>query len=712
MRRFGLNPLQKVLLVLGGGIVLPASLLVYIGFRQIATQRTASRVLLEASYRELVDSKAEMIESLLRQSLQKNAESVRGDSPDEILESLRELEHNLFVQQPFLIRRDQGVIYPQVTVLRPEHTDADIDLLADPPSSRLTRKAIELESTDRRLPVAATLYKRALSSAPSTAMKAELLHRISITHAKLGELNDAAKYARQAADLFLSSRGASWKWVIASYNYADWASQAGQNREVGSQLLSLYRNIVMSEEPFGIGPRTQLIKEKTDSLLQHLQANELLSDPVAQYYKNLKEEEEYMARSRAFISAINLLLPPRVWLTRQTSPPVQINTVHEILREQPVELVYWFLPELPDGGHLIAGFSLDIPTLAEIMRNRIMPQVITGAEPLLSLADSSGRFLAGETPPHSAAPLAFHKMSELFPGWQLQARERNPGQTEKAARRYLFLYSAFLILVAAAISLSVWITARSLAREVELGRLKSEFVSSVSHQLKTPLSLIKLHSETLSLDRIADADKKRKYTSIIARECDRLTHLIDRVLDFSRIEVGRRKYSFNNEDLASVVEAAIESCQPQAEMSGKTITPHGLSQLITVRADAQALKQAVLNLVDNAIKYSPKHTEINVSLRADGQWGSVSVEDKGIGISPQEQKRIFDEFYRGSRPEISSVRGTGLGLALVSHTVRAHGGRITVDSSPGDGSTFSIKIPLAKESRHRAKTKPGNHPAR
>lgn len=324
-----------------------------------------------------------------------------------------------------------------------------------------------------------------------------MLHRISITHAKLSEFNEAADYARQAAGLFLSSQGASWKWAIASYNSADWASRGGQDNDAGAQLVSLYSDIVMVEEPFGIGPRTQLLKEKIDSLLQDLEAKGRLPDAVVQSYTVLKNKEEYIAKSRSLATAIALLLPAKVWLGRQTSPPGEINITHDVLREQPVELVYWFLPELPDAGDLIAGFWLDITSLAALMRNRIMPQVITGSEPLLSLVDPTGQFVAGEVPPRRGAPLASRAMSDLFPDWQLEARERNPGQIERDARRYLFLYSAFLVLVAAAISLSVWITTRSLAREVELGRLKSEFVSSVSHELKTPLSHQALHRDAL-----------------------------------------------------------------------------------------------------------------------------------------------------------------------------------------------------------------------
>jgi len=699
MRVPKLNLLHKVLFVLGVGIVVPAVFLAYVVFRQTLAQPESERARLKASYRDVVETKAALFEAGLETLVRKVAESVRGENVDELIRSLNGLESQGVVDRSFLIEDGSGILYPDVSLTQVEKPDGVTPFLPGLFGSRAVRRAEQAETKTDSLHLAASLYERALGSASSSALKAELHHRLALVFARLGEYDDAAAHARTAAELFKASQGRSWKWVIATYNSCRWATESEQRRAAAFPLVSLYADIVRAKEPFGLGERTALVREKVLAGLEDLRANPPSPDPAEQalaYVDVIKEEESEAAGTRRLLSSLDLLLLPALSLAGSQPAPGEVEVIHGVVQGETVEVAFWTVPYVRDRN-LLAGFSVNLPVIAATIESRLNPMGGTDNQPLVSLVDAGGRLLAGPPIPSDAPPLATVKMTESFPGWEMKARERNPGQIERDAHKYLTLYLALLILVGVAISLSVWFTARSLAREVELGKLKSEFVSSVSHELKTPLSLIQLHNDTLFMNKIADPSKRAQYHEVIGRECTRLSRLIDRVLDFSRTEIGRKKYDLQREDLASLVESAVEICGPEAEVKGISIDARGLSRRVPVQADADALAQALENIIDNAVKYSPPGSRIEVALRTENNYASVSVADSGIGIDVTEQKKIFEEFYRVARPEVRSVRGSGLGLALVQHTVRAHGGSVNVSSTAGKGSTFTVTIPLAKE---------------
>jgi len=698
MRMFKIAPLHKVIFVLGVGIIVPAVFLAYLVFRHTLAQPESELARLKALSRDVLDTTAGLIESGVETLFERVAKSVQGETRDEISDSLREIESQGIVQRAFLIEDGSSVIYPDISVTRPEDPDDTAVALPALLTNRLILRAAMVEAEGENLPFAVSLYRRALSGASSDALKAELLHRLSLLLARLGEFDQAAGHAMQAAELFKSSQGRSWKWVLATYNFGRWAADAGRRRLASFPLIGLYADIVRAKEPFGVGERTSLVREKVLSILEDLRAHPTSPDPaekILEYVDALIEEEAEAERTRELAAGLDVFLPA-LSLGASQIPPGEIDVVHGIVEGRPVELVYWTPPNR-ESANLVAGFSVNLAALASVVGTRLIPKADTGREPLLSLVDAEGLLVTGLPPHGESPPLASVRMTGLVPGWELQARELNPGQIERAARRYLALNLALLGFVAAAISLSVWFTARSLAQEVELGRLKSGFVSSVSHELKTPLSLIRLYNDTLFMNRVADPDKKAKYHEVIGRECDRLSRLIDRVLDFSRAEIGRRKYDLRDEDLASLVESAIEICEPEAMVKDISIDADGLSRRVPVRADADALVQALENIIDNAIKYSPRQSRVQVVLNTDDNQASISVSDSGIGIDPTEHGRIFEEFYRAARPEVRTIRGSGLGLALVRHTVERHGGSVGVTSSVGKGSTFNVTLPLAKE---------------
>lgn len=255
-------------------------------------------------------------------------------------------------------------------------------------------------------------------------------------------------------------------------------------------------------------------------------------------------------------------------------------------------------------------------------------------------------------------------------------------------------YVAALALALTVALLGGYLLWRDVRRELRMAELRGHFVSSVSHELRTPLTAIRMFAETLREGRLEQEGARKEYLDTIVNESERLTRLVDNVLDFSRIERGQKTYRLRPISLEEVVRAAARAVQYPLTSQGFWLTMEIDEELPTATGDPDALEQAVLNLLTNAIKYSGDSRAIGLRLRrADGS-AEIQVVDRGIGIPPEEQKRVFEKFYRVPTRENELLPGTGLGLTLVEHVARAHGGSVAIESRPGEGSTFSILIPL------------------
>jgi signal transduction histidine kinase len=267
---------------------------------------------------------------------------------------------------------------------------------------------------------------------------------------------------------------------------------------------------------------------------------------------------------------------------------------------------------------------------------------------------------------------------------------------------------AMMAVLAGVMALGVFFVVRAAAREVRLAELKSNFVSSVSHDLKTPLALIQLFAETLELGRLKNTDRAQEYYRIINSEARKLTRLINNLLDFSKIEAGLRSYRREPVDLAAMVKRVLDALQSQFQHNQFTVTLNAAPGAVPVFIDPEAAEQAIENLLSNAMKYSPEHRDVRVEVDAVDGYGRVRVSDRGIGIPPKLQRKVFRKFYRIQTDAGSGPQGTGLGLAIVDHVMRGHGGFVRVDSEVGRGSTFTLHFPLYPGEAHGDETDSGD----
>jgi two-component system, OmpR family, phosphate regulon sensor histidine kinase PhoR len=392
-------------------------------------------------------------------------------------------------------------------------------------------------------------------------------------------------------------------------------------------------------------------------------------------------------------------LEVRDWLVSELLPQLPLanqplNTRgHQFIRRGGKPYLFSFTRKLAQDRTFYVVVEEDINRVIYFL----FPQFFNFSEyskRLYQVVDENGRLRFGvpfmDDPDSLAVSVPF---VETFDGWELRVAERDLGVRRELARKRVF----DSVLIGGAVSVIVAglaFLALAIRRERRANELKSDFISNVSHELKTPLSIISMFGEMLAKGRTKSPDQASEYAEIIWRESVRLGRLIDNVLDFAKIERGMGVYEFAEADVGEVVERAIDLVSRRLQAADMTIEASIEPDLPPVALDANAFTLAVLNLIDNAIKYATDGKKVEVSLRRAGDRLVLSVRDWGPGIDREEQEHVFERFYRARAMRLKPIRGSGIGLALVRHIARAHRGDVTVTSTPGEGSTFELWLPI------------------
>ena len=311
----------------------------------------------------------------------------------------------------------------------------------------------------------------------------------------------------------------------------------------------------------------------------------------------------------------------------------------------------------------------------------------------VAILDRLGRPVGGAAEPTERPALV--RRLRMVP-YSLAVYERYPPVLEglEKRRKGLSIYVAMIAFSAFFILAGGGFTLWALSREWRLAVVKSTFVSQLSHELRRPLTSIRMFSEMLQDNRVSAEEKKKEYYDIIASESEQLTHLANNILDFSRIDRKRKKYDFRYEDIARVTADTVERFKRYMMNEARPVSLNVQGLIGPVKMDPSSISQAIMNLLINAAKYSPAGAEITVNVLKRSGNAVVEVVDKGIGIPRKEQKKIFKMFYRVSNKRAVDPEGSGLGLTLVRYAALAHKGRVEVESEVGCGSKFSLVLPM------------------
>jgi signal transduction histidine kinase len=552
----------------------------------------------------------------------------------------------------------------------------------------------------------------ARESAPESARLAGLFSSAEAAEFRRKNLDEAARLYREAAG---AARQAS-KRAAATNGLARVLAKSGQTEQAVAQyelLLDRYGSLQdddgMAYARYGVHQLTLLfasdpirVVPPLSALLSRLEGGQ---EPLTDQTEPLLQDIEDWLRRNPEVAAANERIGHDVQVLRSRLELVERDARHIDFFQSKDPASYPVL-ELGSFG-AIAGEVAGSPRLYLVRRTATRPEIL-GFEVALERLRTALLERAARTPTSvqvevdilsrgkergSDGSLAvLRDLTPLVPAWWVSIRPRDPAVMSRYVLRQRWIYGTTLALLVAGMVLGVVLVVRDLSRERRLSQLRTDFVANVTHELKTPLTSIRMFAETLQLGRATNETEKQESLDVIVGESERLTRLINTVLDFSKIERGQKEYRMAEVDVSEVVHSALKTLKYSLEDKGFTLETE-VEPAVRATADADALEQAILNLVDNAVKYSRSTKWVQIALWRRDDLVFVRVSDKGMGIPEAEKQRIFDKFYRSRAANEGDAGGAGLGLTVVRHIVDAHKGRIELESKVGEGSSFTIVLP-------------------
>ena len=686
-------------------IVIPGIILAGFGFKLSSEHRDRTEEVVRRAYRTAADTALNHVMERVKQEERKILFRLSERDPEGWPDLLDEMaaEHPI-AEHFFLLSPDFEIQYPRGRVeIYPEPTESKLG-----PAGRgaevLLEAGYQLEFDKGDLGAAASKYRTCANGPFSALLRAEALISLGACLLKLTRFDESiAAYRRVPEELETKDVPVPLR-LLAQYQVCRAREAAGEGNAAFEHYLRLYATLL--SEPASVQTDSwEFFREETKSRLTAFAEGTGASPEGRAQFQELKLLDDRRDGLRQFRLDLKQQLAERIeWEARRGVPESGDFSHFQKGQERDPSVVGFSLVESNgQSSRSVFGFQLDLDYVKTsilqseaISRKREAGTIITFLDrqgnPILPLAMSEV-----ERPGEPEEYALTREFPEILGFWQLGILDQGNERLLAVTRDQELLMTTLLGLTIGVLIVGLYLTLRDMNRELELSRLKSDFVSNVSHELKTPLSLIRMFAETLQLGRVKSEEKAHEYYEIMTRESERLTQLIDNVLDFSRIESGRKEYQFELDDVGEVVRTTIEPYQAELERQGFEVGVAVADEALPAMVDRGAIAQALLNLVNNAQKYSGDRREIRIAAVTDGDEIRVAVSDRGIGIPQADQARIFEKFFRAENDFVRSVRGSGLGLALTAHTLDAHRGRIELESDPGEGSTFTLVLPIHRE---------------
>jgi signal transduction histidine kinase/tetratricopeptide (TPR) repeat protein len=699
-----MNPRRRIVRLFGYGIVLPCLLLGFLAFRGIRNDRALVEKQRLEELRRVADQIIRAVDeglSSAETALRKTAEAHRGDLLAARTIGLQKADlGNPLIEQVFYRGGSGAVFFPMARLLYVP--DGSRPAPAETAASAEWLEAERLEFREKDNPRALTAYRTALERAVDSG-RAAALNAMARVQKKSGRLRESLesyrRIVRELNDALLP--GGLPLGPSAALEIGGIERELGDISGAVRDALETYRSLVRARwnlERSEFELFVQRARDAVEELLKSRPAN-VDPAPVRKEYLALGEEE----RERRAATE-------RILLFRAGAAPV-LGGKTGAASEMDSRPGFHRLAIEAGGGHFLIsmerspgrpggepdeiwGIIIDEDRLArDVLGPALRDRSAAGEIPWVVRGKQGGVVLAsGEIP--SKPPLFRSNFPANVPDWTL---EFYPSEGRSAQPFLLFrrgVSSLVFLLIAGILAFGLVLTVRSVSHELELARLKSDFVSTVSHEFKSPLTSIRQIAEMLQAGRVPSEERRQTYYDVLLEQSERLSLLTDNILGLAKIEEGRAEFKFEPTDIAALLTEVVSSFRERVRHEDFEIGLDVEDALPLLAADRTALSQAVANLIDNAIKYSGTSRKIEVGASLEETAVAISVRDFGIGIKKEDRDRVFDRFFRGGDELTRAVKGSGLGLTLVRRIVEAHRGSIRLESEPGPGSVFTIRLPI------------------
>ncbi len=707
-------------------VILPGVVISALGFFYVSQQRKARdlnrREKYETTLALIRDETERQVEAAVDNTFKQmsiQATHTVVDNQDTLQTLMKEiLLENPAAKYPFLINHDGAYIFPftrKTTFLKGTvFTPGDI----------LFKQAENFELKERNYPKAIRLYLEALAKVKDKKNRLYVYHAIARCYYKMNKFPQAAAYL---SEILLQPPGALEKnktlYSLALYLAARVYKQMDLQDKAAEYYLRLYDETLRFDYDASADKETfaYFKNEALDYLLRHIKKSENQGDQQRfdrvrtmeglenfseldidvrwKYFDVVEsglEKDEKGENSLTFQKLREFYLPTdaktlfykevkelQLW-TRTDSLPL-INRPGIVFTKIPGAA-----RDNSPAPELVFGFMLSFDFIA----SQTLPPIVKkniGDEPLTVSIENNPPDPANPTDAFTLSRIPFKRFySNRF----LVLSSPREGYIESLVKKEMWINYSLIAAIISLLLLGVWFFYKYTTREAELVRLKSDFVDSASHTLKTPITRIRLMAEKMELGWIKDEAKKKEYFRAILRETDRMSEMVTNMLDFSKVEAGRMRFEMKQGSLWEHVQAVMDSLRPHIENQGFQLKMELAEDIPPLCFDPDAIKSILVNLVHNALKYSQEEKYIGVDLYREGDRVILAVADKGMGIPEKEREKIFDKFYRGRDEAVKAMEGSGLGLFLARHAAKAHKDDIKVISEPGKGSTFKVYLPL------------------
>jgi len=692
---------RRIILIFLAAILLPSLVAAYLSLSTFPKRREAVKKLLESNLWISGEGALNSVEGAL---LELERKTLRADSFLGLIQSQRKNKNILIpsqfiedsVGQLFLLDTDFKIVFPETGSERT--TGIRFEMEAD--NSQFIQsfnRAEFLEFSQKDYSQAAEFYRKSTlhnSSQHFCAVAFEGLGRCLLASEKHNEAEKVYNELVKNYGQFQNRAGHPYG-IIAAFQLYEIAREKNQEENSLEILLSLYRQIregtwLISQSVY------DFYTSEIESILNNRLINQKFPEIQRSYTEVQKQPSRY-GQTLLFNDFLERNVVPEIMKKASLTHP-QLEATQEhfsgTVQNDLFLVSYAFMPDLKPETTFYSGIKWDL----NLLRNRVIPKILEDLSkdsgPDFKIIDETDQNTSSANDNFTSAE-SLSLTFRVFPlPWKLLVSHPEIKGLERSARREIFFYGFLLTVIVALMIFGAVMIARDISREAETNRLKTEFVNNISHELKTPLTLIRLYGETLQRKENLTNNEKKECYEIITKESERLSHLINNVLDFSRIEMGRKEFNLKKGYLQDVIRDTLESYRYHLEKKGFVIYSDISDNLPEIDFDGEAIASVLINLLSNAMKFSPKEKEVTVNLFRDDGNAVLQVADIGIGISKKEIPKIFERFYQSENHDISEAKGSGLGLTLVKHVVEAHGGVIEVESEVGKGSIFTVKLPL------------------